>query len=435
MVSVKASSRNHFNDIQITGAMNRNILLCMLLGLAAAGCNRQGEVRLGLFNPLDETRADANLVIDRSTIEGWTAIPAEKVPLLTEMNGDPIPCQVDDIDGNGQWDELFVVTDLGPEEEKIARLVFVLPEDYPSFVTRTNLRMGANRPGYPELEKAERLEGITYHNHSRTGEIYQMEGPAWENDRVGFRNYLDQRNGMDIFGKLTAQMVLDSVGIAGRQSYHEPDTWGMDVLKVGTSLGAGSIAYLFGDSLYRVGDSGSGAYRAIIEGPLRSCLELSFNGWQVSDHAVDVVHRIGIAAGSRYYSSSITRSGREPEMDPVAGIVNMKSDSLYVLDLNGEFTGFMTHDLQSEDTTMLAMALVVPSARLKDYGKAPESGEGITETYYVVLDAESSGEVGYRFYALWEREDQRWASRDEVTSFLRKEADRWSEPLLVEKLR
>ena len=39
-----------------------------------------------------------------------------------------------------------------------------------------------------------------------------MEGSAWENDLVGFRNYMDQRNGMDIFGKTTPDMVLDQCG-------------------------------------------------------------------------------------------------------------------------------------------------------------------------------------------------------------------------------
>jgi len=203
------------------------------------------------------------------------------------------------------------------------------------------------------------------------------------------------------------------------------------VLKVGTSLGAGSIAYLSGDSLYRVGDSGSGAYRAILEGPLRSLLELSFTSWMISDMAVDVVLRIGITAGSRYYSGSITRSGPEEEIYPVTGIVNMKSDSLYLLELNEGFTGFMTHDLQSEDTTMLAMALIIPSARLKDFGQTGDSGGGITETYYVVLDAGRNEEVEYRFYALWEKEDPRWASREEVTAFLESEADRWAEPVKV----
>ncbi len=43
--------------------------------------------------------------------------------------------------------------------------------------------------------------------------VYQMEGPAWENDIVAFRNYYDARNGIDIYGKRVNEMVLDSVGL------------------------------------------------------------------------------------------------------------------------------------------------------------------------------------------------------------------------------
>jgi hypothetical protein len=412
--------------------MKHSSLLFFAMTLLATGCNRD-EVRLKLINPLDAQLSDASLTIRRSTIEGWIQVPPERLPLLTDTDGSPLPCQVDDLDGDDHWDELFVLTDLEPAQEKAVRLIFVKPGAYPSFEFRTNLRMGANRPGYPELDRAERLEGITYHNHSRTGEVYQMEGPAWENDRVGFRNYLDQRNGMDIFGKLTARMVLDSVGIAGRQSYHEPDAWGMDVLKVGTSLGAGSIAYQFRDSLYRVGDNGSGNYRSVIEGPLRSLMELDFSGWMVLEHAMDIMHRIDIEAGTRFYTGRIRCPGSGVEMDPVTGIVNMKSDSLHVLELNEGVTGFLTHAPQSEDTTMLAMALLVPSAIVKEFGETGNSGDGITETYYVVMDPGGNEEAEYRFYALWEKEDPRWSSLQEVTAFLKLEADRWTDPVRIEK--
>ena len=32
---------------------------------------------------------------------------------------------------------------------------------------------------------------------------YQTDGPSWENDKVGFRHYLDGRNSKDVFGKKT----------------------------------------------------------------------------------------------------------------------------------------------------------------------------------------------------------------------------------------
>jgi hypothetical protein len=321
---------------------------------------------------------------------------------------------------------------MAPFEEVTLVLTLVHPDQYPSFDMRTNLRLGANEPGYPELEEAPRLEGITYHNHSRTGEVYQMEGPAWENDKVGFRNYLDQRNGMDIFGKLTSRMVLDSVGIATRQSYHEPDAWGMDVLKVGTSLGAGSIGYLYRDSIYRVGDRGSASYAAVFEGPLRSRFILTYDPWFIEEREVRVLHQIEIVAGRLCYQSDVTISGSGGAFDLVTGIVNMKSDTLYTLDLNQQFSGFLTHDLQSEDTTLLAMALVVPTLDLVSFGETKKTGEGVTETYYTVLNAPEGQPVPFRFYALWEREDPRWASREQVETFLKKEAERWSQSVIIE---
>ena len=69
----------------------------------------------------------------------------------------------------------------------------------------------------------------------------QFEGPGWESDKIGYRLYLDWRNATDIFGKKTHKLVLDGVGLDGFDSYHEVSDWGVDVLKVGSSLGIGSV--------------------------------------------------------------------------------------------------------------------------------------------------------------------------------------------------
>jgi len=258
-----------------------------------------------------------------------------------------------------------------------------------------------------------------------------MEGAAWENDRVGFRNYMDQRNGMDIFGKLTQEMVLDSVGVKGKPSYHEPAEWGMDVLKVGTSLGAGAIGYMYKDSIYRVGDNGSGTYQVVFEGPLRSRFHLKFMDWDVDGIPVEVLHQVEIVAGRHHYQSTVTYSGTVEEMNLVPGIVNMKSEELHVLDLDANFMGFVTHDAQSEDGSLLAMALVVPKDYQVDYGETKTSGEGVIQTYYTVLSAGAGESVTFRFYALWEQEDPRWASLDKVTEYLKSEAARQSQSIIT----
>jgi len=378
-------------------------------------------------------RNDAIILLTRGAISQWTEIPSGLWPALKDDSGSYIPSQVDDVDGDGMWDELFALTDMAPSGHQILSLAFVSPEEYPSFENRTNLRLGSHEKGYPELLEAKRLEGVSFHNYAgRTGAIYQMEGPAWENDKVGFRNYLDQRNGMDIFGKITPKMVLDSVGVEGRSSYHAPAEWGMDVLKVGTSLGSGGIGYTYNDSIYRVGDNGSGTYSVVFEGPLHSRFNLSYSDWNVEGMSLEVIHQIEIVAGRHYFQGLVTYTGSEAQLDLVPGIVNMKSDTLYILKLNENYTGLMTHDYQSEDTTLLAMALIVPTGYLKSYGKTRDTGEGITQTYYAVLEAVPGKPTPYRFYALWEKEDPRWASLKEVSEFLKIEAERWTQSTMLE---
>ncbi len=412
--------------------MKKHLLPPLVLVLGLLSCQRNPQVLLHISNPLDQNRPDAIVLLTRSAITKWVGPEEGQVPLLLGPEGDPVPCQLDDVDGDGRWDELFALTALGPLGQKTLTLRLIPVDQYPTFNTRTNLRLGANRPGYPELQKADRLEGISYENHSRTGEVYQMEGPAWENDMVGFRNYLDQRNGMDIFGKLTSRMVLDSVGIATRQSYHEPDAWGMDILKVNTSLGAGAIGYLADDSIYRVGDNGQATYEPVFEGPLRSRFKLIYDPWVVAGEQVKVVHQVEIIAGRLCYQSLVTLTGSAGNLDLVTGIVNIHSDSLYVLDLDEQHTGFMTHDLQAEDTTLLAMAVVVANMDLVSHGETRRSGEGVTETYYVVLDAPEGQPVPYRFYAFWERQDPRWKNPQSVEEYLEEESRRWTQSVTIE---
>ncbi|MCP4311641.1 MAG: DUF4861 domain-containing protein [Bacteroidetes bacterium] len=411
-------------------------LTLVVLALLTLSCSQNTDVLFQVSNPSNQSWENATLLLTRGEISRWMEIPGETLPLLLDEKGVPLPCQADDVDGDGAWDELFAPVNLAPKEQKKVRLRLVSPAAYPDFETRTNLRTGdASKPGYPELESASRLEGVSYHNYANTtSSAFQMEGVAWENDRVGFRNYMDQRNGMDIFGKLTSKMVLDSVGTRNSDSYHSPADWGMDILKVGTSLGAGGIGYLYKDSIYRVGDNGSGSYQVVFEGSQRSRFNFTFSNWNVDGSATEVVQQIDISAGKHYYQSTVSYTGNDSDMDLVAGIVNMKSDELKVLKLGEHHTALLTHDLQAEDTTKLAMVLLVPNDYLLKHGTAPDSGEGIIQTYYSVLDAAPGNLVHYRFYALWEREDPRWASFEQVSEFLEEEAARWTQSVIVEVL-
>jgi hypothetical protein len=411
--------------------MRTTIFVSLLSSLLILSCTSSPEVILQIQNPLDLERKDANILLSRAEVSRWVDIPAGKLPLLTKSDGSPIPCQADDVDGDGQWDEIFALTDMEAKARLRMTLKFVSPEACPEFTVRTNLHLGDAANNYRELSSGHRLDGISYHNYTGVTEAaFQMEGVAWENDLVGFRNYMDQRNGMDIFGKLTGDMVLEGVGVKDAPSYHEPGTWGMDVLKVGTSLGAGGIAYMFGDSLYRVGDSGTGSYQVVFQGPLRSRFRLDYNDWKLGDATVNVSHQIQIVAGRPCYGNLVTYSGTSETLALAPGIVNMLSDSLHVLRLNEHYTALLTHDYQSEDGSLLTMALVVPGPFLISTGETSDEGTGITQTYFACLDASPDQPQLYRFYAFWEKQDPLWSSLEEIKAYLQTEAERLSQSVI-----
>ena len=100
--------------------------------------------------------------------------------------------------------------------------------------------------------------------------------------------------------------MLQQVGLDGYESYHHLAPWGMDLLKVGPSLGAGGFGY------WQVADkvTNSGAVQGVAKvnqhsvqitnnGPLYSALNIKYQGWQIADKTLDVTARLSMQAGSR----------------------------------------------------------------------------------------------------------------------------------------
>ena len=69
------------------------------------GCNPPQSLKeFTVENPLDINREDEALVLTRAQLN-----PTEKLlkPVITNRQGEYIPCQLDDLDGDGEWDDFF----------------------------------------------------------------------------------------------------------------------------------------------------------------------------------------------------------------------------------------------------------------------------------------------------------------------------------------
>ncbi len=370
-------------------------------------CSKPGFQGFEAKNPFNEPVKGKAFVLDRETVEPLIQgiITAESKILVTDNKGRVAISQCDDIDGDGVWDEIAFMADFEENQTLIFSFKAVSASEMPEFAKKTNIRFGYKNDPYNEVESELRLKST---DSPTISAVFQMEGPAWENDLVGFRNYYDARNGMDIFGKTTTEMVLDSAGIRG-QNYHVLDSWGMDILKVGNSLGAGAIAIGFGEGLYRVGQAESGTYRFITEGPVRAMFELTFTDVPAGDRLYNIVHRISIYAGDHFYRSEVWVDNLQGDEVLYTGIVDMHNLPAFQMETAGlKISG--THGNQAFDGEILGLGLLVPASQFVEYKEAPASGEGIIQTHLAAIKLDDNTPARYAFFAGWELQDTNFSS-------------------------
>jgi hypothetical protein len=414
---------------------NRIFLLAFTMAGLLAACG-EPNYQIVINNPMDVIRKDEPVVVLRDSLVALLGeISVDQVISVTDADGNTVASQCDDLDGDGTWDELFFVCDLAANQTVRFGLSTITKSEIPTFTART----------YAQLKYSETRNNVflPINKHTRprdhvaqsTPYLYQFEGPGWENDVVAFRSYFDSRNGKDIFGKLTKRMVLDSVGLPGT-NYHNLSEWGMDVLKVGQTLGAGSLAMQVNDSLYRLGPTSEANFRLIANGPVRSIIELIYDGWQVADEEFKLREVITMRPGTWYYKSKVTLlNDFSGTRDIVTG-----TTLLYRLDsapepnfvaLNERFNGLITDGAQSENKDWLSMGILFDKSSCDTWFLAPESApnDGVTLTACVPMKAESGKPVRYLFYAGWEKSDLRFKTEGLLKKVMEADAQRMANPV------
>lgn len=382
----------------------RTTIIIILLSLGFFSCIEKdiAPLSFSLVNKLDMPRQDAGYTITGDLFQSIIA-EAKGGQFRIHSAGVNINYQLEDTNGDGQDDQLFLIDDFAANQGKLYE-VLVIGEDEADFspggVNRTNIHFATVHNPTDVISNAQRLTN----KDTLVSTHYQMEGPAWENDKVAFRNYFDQRNGIDIFGKQTDKMTLQNVGLPGG-NYHELADWGMDILKVGSSLGAGAIAIEKDGQLYRVTGAPS-SYELIREGALRSVFQLSFDSVQVGDQNLEVTHQITISAGKQFYESHIDIKGLTGGETLVAGIVNLHSDTLY------QSTSMMyTYDKQAEDGAALGMGLFCSDTDFISTSQAPDEGEGITNSYLMKMTIDQENGNNFYFITGWETQNKDFKDR------------------------
>lgn len=253
----------------------------------------------------------------------------------------------------------------------------------------------------------------------------RYEGPGWESDKVGYRFYLDQRNATDVFGKLTTEMVLQNVGLDGFDSYHNIQLWGMDVMKIGKSLGIGSIGSMVNGSVIRVELTDSVNCRVVENGNVFSSILTNYYGWRIGDKKHDLQSRLIIHAGTRITQQLLTLSN-DPE-NIATGIVKDKAAPLLTSKGDDKQFGFIaTYGKQSLNTDGLGLAVLYNP---KDVIELTED-----ENSHIVKLKPNHGKITYYFLSAWEKEPGGIKDEKQFRDYLTKVSRELANPVKVEVL-
>lgn len=398
----------------------------------------QKPVQLTLTNPLSLARPDELVVLHRADIEKKLgSIPGF---LQVRVNGKPVAVQHDDLDRDGRWDEVAMLLPFASKETLAVAISKTGPAGGGVVAQRAHVRLrkqnGAGVWGQNVTREDMPVRNPATDFSRQALPSYLTEGPAWENDKVGFRLYFDVRNGKDIWGKRTSRMVLDSVGTNAKPSYHDFNDWGMDVLHAGKSLGAGSLALLVqtengADTLIRLGgnDMTHETYRQLVDGPLRAIFQMDYH-WRINGKDVTLTEQVSIWGGHYFYDSKVWVKGAPKNAKLVAGIASFY-DNIFQSYHSGRTTILLSYGRQSENKDNLGLAVLVPAPLFAYAASAPHTGSDVLDSYLSVQTIADKEPCRFRFLAGWEKSDQRFATLAGFKAYVNEEAGRMGEGISI----
>src|SRR3984957_3855680 len=250
------------------------------------------NIKVVVSNPSETARAAANVVIPIAEIRkiapdfkpGAVIVTSSDASTLGEdasiLQTEELPSQVDDLDGDGKADELAFQINLASRQSRIVTISFG-DED----------RIWRLRKDYQQRSSA---------LFSR-----KIEGLGWESERVAFRIYFDARNAIDIYGKRRPTLQLPMYA-SPDYGYHDESPEGRDIFRVGDAMGIGAVAAMINGKLIKVADVRDRKWRIMASGPVRSIVELEYDGWNASGTIVHLKSRITQWAGERGFEHMIS---------------------------------------------------------------------------------------------------------------------------------
>ena len=277
---------------------------------------------VGVSNPSNFARTDVPVVIP---ITNYGDVRSA----LVTVNGQEVPCQLDDLNQDEIFDELCFLADLGKKEKKTYTITLMNegePRPYPARVYAEMVLSNSKDKTLKKHQQNNYIESLTARGDAAyTYNIQHHHGVDFESELNGIRIYFDARQTLDLYGKFKKQLELKET------QFYTPDElkdqgYGDDVLWVGQTFGLGAFRGWDGQQPTLVEPVRSRTQRVISYGPLRAIVEVVDRGWKVDAQRepVNMTLRYTQYAGHRDTDVDVFFNKDVTDYRFSTGIINVK---------------------------------------------------------------------------------------------------------------
>lgn len=306
--------------------MKRRNVMAFLALLFSVASQAQALVNVMVENPSKVARKDVPVVID---IRQWGDIRRAVV----KVDGKEVPSQLDDLDRDCVNDELCFLVDLDKKERKECSFQLFTDGEQAQYPARTfaelvvpskNKKLGKNQQDIY-------LRSISF--DKKTKDVYHFvhsHGVCFESDLVAMRVYFDNRQTIDLYGKVNKGLVIFDTQFYPSEEQLKAGS-GDDCLWVGNTYGLGALRGWDGQNQVLFNDVKYQEQRVISEGPLRAIVEVEDKGWVPAPglKPVNATIRYTIYGGHRDFDVDVFFNKDVSNYQFATGLINVKGSSEY----------------------------------------------------------------------------------------------------------
>ena len=341
--------------------MMKKQMMMALVSLMALTAQAQANFNVTVTNPSKMVKTDEPVVIDLSKLGSIGEIQRAVVT----VDGKEIPSQLDDTNRDCTNDELCFLLNLGKKETKNCQVQLFTEGEQAQYPARTfaelclpsknkketkncqvQLFTEGEQAQYPARTFAELclpsknkklaknkqdiyLRSISF--DKKTKDVYHYvhsHGVCFESELVAMRVYFDQRQTIDLYGKINKGLVIYDTQFYPSEEQLQAGS-GDDCLWVGNTYGLGALRGWDGKNQLHLTDVKYQEQRIISEGPLRAIVEVVDNGWVPAPglKPLNTTIRYTIYAGHRDFDVDVFFNKDASGYQFATGLINVKGSS------------------------------------------------------------------------------------------------------------